>query len=430
MGRLNLQTWTRLARLDLQTLCVKIGNAALAQIRNWPESGEGRQVKEETEKIMVLLDRTHSRKDILHSFEILDQVMTKLKKIETNRFFQSHISEKMFVDRAGKTISFGQSIRDSVTSFDTVSAHRPARVTSTQSERREAPPKKDTEGNEPKQLSEIVPPQQEAPLQFEVSDGKLRVRPQKPKPDNHDLHNIKSAKLALEEGVERLLASLSESNCDPRLLQAIEEIENTIRSETDVIKLGIANVTCEYLFHEFAQELPAVAAAQFRGLNTAIGMYVSQFPEWHRFTENAASVEFTDQDINQIYRSGANMLPELRAKKGLVDPEVPRSLELILEALKNPGKSRRRAVFGAIRTLENLFAKIFEEFGGLFQAVSQGGRAGVKYVATASTAALLGSAVLNASDVAPTLERVLDVKWLRHASDSLKDALSDSGPKV
>jgi hypothetical protein len=427
MGSLNLQTWTRVARLDLQTLCVNIGNAALAQLKYWPESGEGRQVKEATEEIMILLDGTHSRRDILHSFGVLDQVMARLREIEANLFFQSYISEKTFVDRGGRETSYGRAVRDSVTSFDAVSAHRPARAPSAQSEGREAPPKQDRLGNEPKQLSEIVPPQQEAPLQFEVSGGKLRIRPQKLKPNKSDLQNIRSAKLALEEGIERLIKSLSESNCDPRLLQAMGEVEQTVKAETDVIKLGIANLTCEYLFNEFAEELSAVAAAQFKGLHTAIGMYVSQFPQWHRFTENSASVEFTAQDINQIYRSGAKMLPELRAKNGLVDPEVPKSLELILEALKNPGKSRRRAVFGAIRTLENLFAKIFEEFGGLFQAASQGTRAGIKYVTTAASAALLGSAVLSASDVAPTFERVLDVKWLRHASDMLREMLLDSG---
>lgn len=430
MDSLNLQTWTRLARLDLQTLCVNIGNAALSQLKNWPGSGEGRQIKEATEQIMILLDGTHSRRDILHSFDVLDQVMAKLKQIEANRFFQSYISERTFTDRAGRTNSFGRALRDSVTGFDTVSAQRPARVTSAQSERREAPPIQEPRGNDSKQLGEIVPPQQDAPLQFEVVDGKLRVRPQKPRPHKNDVKNIRSARLAIEDGVERLLVYLSESNCDHRLLCAIGEIGQIVQSETDVIKLGIANLTCEYLFDEFAEELPAVASAQFKGLYTAIGMYVSQFPEWRRFTENAASVEFTVQDVNQIYRSGANMLSELRVNKGLVDPEVPRSLELILEALKNPGKSRRRAVFGAIRTLENLFAKIFEEFGGLFEAVSQGSRTGVKYVATAATVALLGSAVLNASSIAPTLERVLDVRWLRHASDILKDVLSNPGSKA
>ena len=176
----------------------------------------------------------------------------------------------------------------------------------------------------------------------------------------------------------------------------------------------------------FADQLPDVAAARFLGFSMGIGLYVGQFPEWHRFIENAASANFEKSDMEVAYDVGRSLLPALRDAKGLVDPEVPKSIELILEALRNPKLSAKRALYGAVKTLENLLATVFKEVSGLLRAMSDGVQGGIKKAVVALVATgLLCAAAHTAVQLSPTAERVANANWLKTAGDIVKSALSE-----
>lgn len=74
----------------------------------------------------------------------------------------------------------------------------------------------------------------------------------------------------MEDSAKALLVALSESNCDPRLIEAVEEIQKIVVSGADVIRLGLVNFTCDHLFIRFAEEIPDVAAARFQGFSMGI----------------------------------------------------------------------------------------------------------------------------------------------------------------
>lgn len=430
MRRMNLYTWTRITRLNLAHLSVGIGNAALEELSNWPKTGEGRLVKSESEKINRLLEFTHDKTDIIYQIEHLEKIVGIFQEISDNTFFKKHIAGKKYHDRLGGKTSFRSAVSDAISSFHEFSkANKPKRRKITVEIQNPKAP------NDPRfiefnsedvdKLQEITPKQKSAPLQFQFQDGVLKIKQQSATGNSsEDRENIGYARAALESDANDLMHVLLESNCDPRLIKTVEDIHKTISSSSDVIKLGLIRFTCDSLFTRYSDEIPDIASARFLSLTTGLGMYVAQFPEWQRFVENAAELPVAENDLQEVYRIGQSLLPNLRDAKDLVDPEVPRSLLLILEALQNPKLSSKRALFGAIRSLENLLATIFSEFAKLVGSVSEGARSGIK----AGTSALIASSLLImaatwASQLSPIAERTIKARWMKQAAELVQKAL-------
>ncbi|MGN7932916.1 hypothetical protein [Sphingopyxis sp. 22461] len=430
---LKLHTWTRVTRIELQNLAVNIGKAAIADINNWPDSGEGRAVKAATERMMRLLDSTLDRSGLDYAFGNLHEVVHELKGIEANSYFRNRISRQRHVEKGGGVRPFDEIVADQIARFNRfVQDNRPTLdndlgKSEPISDDRSPPTVRRARAGAVEELSRITPGQQAGPLQFEIRDGVLRIKEQTAFAVPEDRDNVAHARRALEDSADALLVALSESNCDPRLIEAVEEIQKIIVSGADVIRLGLVNFTCDHLFIRFAEEIPDVAAARFQGFSMGIGLYVAQFPEWLRFTENAAKADVEADDVNRTLAVGHALIPELRSATGLIDPQVPKSIELILEALRNPNQSSRRALYGAIRTLENLFAKIFAGFGGIIGSVSDGVNAGTKRATSiiVTTGLLVGAAHLAAS-LSPTAERVVKANWLKHAAELVKNGLKEA----
>ena len=422
MASVNIQTWARVTRIDLQHLSIGLGNAVVADRLNWPSSGEGRQVKAATERATRMLEATFDR-DIQHVFDTLADVAVILNTIHASNYFQTNISNRPYTNRAGEVLPFSNALEGTVKRIGDFAErnrpqklHRPSQVMPADSALSK------TDGVVTQKTSvilrSITPAQQDGPLQFVARNGVLQLKSQSSKPDPLDLKNIRSARLALKESSTALLQSMLESNCDPRLIEAVKEIDSIMQSKADVIRLGLVNLSCDQLFERFQDEIPDIAISRFKGLGMAIRLYVAQFPEWQRFTENAARSDFDPVDVQKTYDLGKQLLPKLKAAPSLVDPKVPKSIELVLEALQTPDKSGRRALYGAVRTLENLLARIFTECAGLLDATFKGIRGGVTKGATVAVAtALLLAAAHTAGLLSPTAERVLKATWMKQAAD-------------
>ena len=431
MPRKNPQTWARLTRFDLAHLSNKIGNAALASLKFWPATGEGRQVKALTEEIMRVLDRTFDRTDLHHTFDNLEDAIKLFKTVQNNTFFENFIARTQYEDRKGRKELFSEALDSTIrNSRDYIAANRPLRVVSLHpSKKVEAPSATSTPttNDDPwERLDEITPSQQSGPLQFEFRSGVLYIKPQLSRALQENQGSISKAKASLGQDASELVSILRETNVDRRLVEVLTEVEQVIASGADVIRLGLINLTCEQLFSKFADQLPDVAAARLLGFSTGIGLYVGQFSEWHQFIENAAGASFNKSDVEIAYRVGRSLLPALRDAKGLVDPEVPKSVELILEALKDPKLFAKRALYGAVKTLENLLATVFKEVCALLRATSEGMQGGIKKAATAIIATgLLYAAAHTAIQLSPTAERVAKASWLKTAGDIVEKALNE-----
>ncbi|CAH0353744.1 hypothetical protein [Sphingobium sp. CECT 9361] len=414
--------------VELQHLANGLGNAALKTIKFWPENGEGRNVKAGAERMSSMLDATHDRSGLEFHIDHLELVVSELRVLQSNAFFQKHVAPQFYVDRKGRKSPFGQVLSDKVADFDNfVSINRPLFKSpreATAYSLTPLPVQRDPNEDLPNALKDLTPGQQPGPLQFEFRGGLLRLKQQLATPSDADAKNVASARSALNADVATLLACLFETNCDPRLVSAVEEIQSVLSSDADIIRIGLMSLTCDHLFVRFSEELSEIAAARFAGFSMGINLYIGQFPEWHQFTENAARTEYTSTDIKRTYEIGKELVSELQVNS-LVDPEVPRSIELILEALHHPMKSGQRALFGVVRSLENLFAKIFSEIVATYVAMADGARSGLKTAAKVLVfTSLLTLAVNGATQLSPTAERVLKTSWLKTAADLVKDGLN------
>lgn len=427
MALVNLQTWTRITRIDLAHLAVAIGNVTLENLRLWPSTGEGREIKANSEKISRLLESTHDKKDIASQFDHLERIISLFEIIKENKFFRSHLSRKKYTSRYGQKITFDYAISESISKFVSFSNLNRPNQSGNHTAASTSYYSGVTQVDEGAiaDLERLTPKQKNAPLQFEFSDGYLRLKPQisnaKTKKDEI---NVISARQSLNLDVQSLILTLNESNSDPRLIVALEEISQVIASNCDVIKLGFLSFTCDSLFVRFSEQLSDIASARFLALSTGLGMYVAQFSQWREFVENASESNVQDSDLDNAYDIGVEMIPALKNARDLVDPEVPKSIQLLLEATKNPKLSRNRALYGMIRTLENLFSVIFSEFAKTYAAASDGARTGLKHAATALVASsLLVIAAGAAAQLSPIAERTLKAKWMKQAAELVEKAI-------
>lgn len=279
-------------------------------------------------------------------------------------------------------------------------------------------------------LETIVPGQKEAPAQFEFSDGILRIRHSSAAPESDVASSAKAARESLLEAGRDLIQTLQATNCDRRAVETIEKLQDKLRSQQDIVSLGIANIGCEMLCAALAKELPDAVHAMMRAYNTGIGMYVAQFPEWAKFAENAAAVDLTGADIVRVRIETEKIVANLKAVGATVDPEVPRTIALLVELIKDPAKATKRAVFAVVRTIENLVAKIYEHGGGLLEALLSGAKEGVKEGAKwaakkAIIVALLSLAVEASGGIAPIAGKLSDTAWMKTATEIVVKKLGE-----
>ncbi|MCW2389922.1 hypothetical protein M2333_002968 [Sphingobium sp. B11D3B] len=323
--------------------------------------------------------------------------------------------------------TLGELVTSFILEFDEfVSAHRPQRLLQADHVHSKMPAVPDT-GDLGRKLIEITPDQQLGPLKFQFLDGWVRIKHEKSHPSDQDLRNVKLAQRALATEGALLVEQLEDSNCDRRLVEIIRDVNGKIADEVDVIALGIVNLSCVQMAARFENELPDVISARLDGFSAGVGLFVGQYPAWQRFVENAASTDGDLLDVKSIYKAGSALIPHLKASTELVDPEVPRSIEWILEAISNPRASSKRALFGAIRTLENLLALIFTEFAALLGSASAGVKTGTRRaIATIAGGALLLAAATTATNISPAAGRIAKIDWLEKAAKIVKRGLNDA----
>lgn len=203
-------------------------------------------------------------------------------------------------------------------------------------------------------LQRLVPVQKLAPVQFEFRDEKLAVQHTPARAAAEDASNAHSARLALVEQGNRLVQDLKQTNCDRRFLDNIQELQTKLETIEDIIQLGIVNQRCEELRKQFEAELPDVVAAGLRSHLSSVGMYLAQFPDWLRFTENAATVELDEADIRRSKEVANEIVLRFERMPESVDAEVPKTIKLINDAIADPRNTSRRAAYALLVTLENL----------------------------------------------------------------------------
>ena len=265
-------------------------------------------------------------------------------------------------------------------------------------------------------LQKIVPVQQAAPAQFEVRNSKVVVVHANKPPQDTDLGNAAAALDHLKTAGENLVQSLLNSNCDGRLLTSVQDLRSQLASNENIVKLGLANLASETMCDEFRAELPDAIAAMFRSFTTAISQYVAQFPDWQRFTQNAIEIQLDSANVDELAVAADSVLAAIGEAPELSDPEVPKTLKLIKELLKDPKLSLRRGAFAVIKTLENFVSAICSYASKFVSETMEKSLAPLSTVASRTIVGLLSLAIIGASGVGPAAAAV-GIPWVQKAGE-------------
>lgn len=421
-----LETWRRITRLELQHLCSELSAAAMATIDLWPQTGEGRAIKAACERAVQALEHVNAR-DIRDGFEGLGEIVNDLRAAMTSSFFTEHLAQRKLRSGKWKGSELGVVAERVLSGVSTHIAknvrylpHRTVAVAP-------AAPRVAEPATRDDLLSRITPSQQIGPVQFEVRNGKLRVRSQTSLVGERNPSGAEHARRQLVADASWLIDNLHQSNVDRRAVAILEDMHDHLSRSQNIVRVGITNLACEQVVSVIEEMAATLVIARMKAFSVGVALYISQFDEWHRFVDSAADHDLRIGDARRAYKVGRKLVGELKAKETLADPEVPRSIELLLKAVATPDRASKRAVFALIRTIENFIAKVFSEFGGVLGATSEGLRTGVKKgVTVAAAVAALGIAATAATEIAPTAQHVLKSDWLKKAAEIVREGLKEA----
>lgn len=150
------------------------------------------------------------------------------------------------------------------------------------------------------QLRSIIPAQKIAPAQFEIRNDRLTVKKHISDAQEVDAAGIASARSQLQVNGDKIIEELERSNCDRRLLTNIQHLQAQLIDETDAIKIGLTNLSCEFMCTAFDHELPSAVSSMLKAHTRGVQLFVGQFPEWNRFLENAATAHLESADVDAL----------------------------------------------------------------------------------------------------------------------------------
>lgn len=209
------------------------------------------------------------------------------------------------------------------------------------------------------QLKRIVPDQKIAPIQFDIVDGKLSVAKQTSEVNSETRLPADSAQADLVARGSLIIQELVRSNCDRRLLEQFSDLQERLNSRDNIIQLGLANIASGLVAKSYDDELPAAVSAMIQAQNIGISMYVAQFPDWVKFSENASSANINNSDAINVGHVLSDLIDDLRKNPEISTPQVPDSLIYLREIFTSPSGSAKRITFAVIRTMENFVSRIF-----------------------------------------------------------------------
>jgi len=274
-------------------------------------------------------------------------------------------------------------------------------------------------------LRDVLPQEQNvAPVRFSVSNHRLVIAPQPALAEPEDANTVISARRELLEQAQRIMEQLRRSNCDHRLLASVEYLKNGLESDTDIIRLGLSNIACEAMRQQFENELPSAVAAMLVAQATGVSLYVAQFPEWHRFTENAALSEVSAADAPRVARALTEILNRLSSQPEVADEDVPRTLLWLRAFVDDPQKTSKRAVYAVWRSIENLVIAVFNYGVGVLEKTAA--KTSDKISSAASrviVVALMGAALAGAVTLSPIAGKIPGSAWIAKAVDAIRSGV-------
>ncbi len=406
----NPQTYVRLKRIELRQLANGIGNLVLSRLTQWPASGEGRDLKAKTENISRRLSDTQAIGDLQRALKDLSASLADFKYIQTSSFFRSTLATARLDLAPDRWTPLGNHLAGVINNTERGVAELLAALPS--------PP----DGLD--KLEKIIPDQGIAPLTYEVINGVLRIRHKAALTDAADRRNTEAARDELLDQGFKLTEALHQSNLDARFIDALADMQVRLADRQDVVRLGMYAITFQLMVEAVSHEMPELFVVPLKGYSIGVGMYVAQHPDWIKFSENSAAIEFSADKVRDVYQAGVTLVKELRSMQNAVDPEVPKSLAFLLGAIEDPRRAVKKTVYAAITSISNLVITVIKGFGGIVKAAYGGATGGVKIAASGIVASsILLAAGHVATKISPAAGHVLQTSWLKEAGELIVNSV-------
>jgi len=274
-------------------------------------------------------------------------------------------------------------------------------------------------------LREIAPDQKPSPLQFAIENGRLAVLKQPAIAEEQDNENVRAAREALMEAGEALIEGLERSNSDPRLLDSLRKVQQRLESQSDVIQLGLANLACRAMCAMFESELSDAHRALMIGHTQGVAMYVGQFPDWQRFSDNASEAELDVDDVQRIADTAKAIVSDLENNPEIAEAEVPRTIVWLQQLVNDPKTTSKRAAFALMRTIENLVAQTIRHSVDLIDQTVDKTKGKLSGAASVLITGFLIVALSGALGLSPLTGKLGEVAWMKTAADLVKSQLQD-----
>jgi hypothetical protein len=270
-------------------------------------------------------------------------------------------------------------------------------------------------------LLNIVPQQKVAPAKFGIERNKIVIVPQRHVVPEDDRAAAEAARAHLHKSGEGIVEALTSSNCDRRLVEAMRDLQTALETSGNIIELGLTNLSFEAICGAAQEELPDAVCGMLKGQTAAIGMFVAQFPEWQKFSENAGSVELSAADVEEIDRAASQIIAKIEGKPEVADEEVPKTIRAIRSLIADPSKTVRKAAFALLRTVENFVATALS-YGANFIGKTASKTSDELSTAAAKTAAaiLVAAAVAGASQMTGVTGRIVETGWMKNALEIVR----------
>ncbi|WP_156395748.1 hypothetical protein [Bosea sp. Leaf344] len=278
------------------------------------------------------------------------------------------------------------------------------------------------------EIKKIVPEQQIAPVQFEIVNGKIAVSSKPPKSLAEDRDNIAASLEYIQGSGQRLIENLANSNCDKRLLDTVRELQSQLIEGGNVVKIGLTNMACSMMGEKFDAELPEAVAAMFSSYNSAVSLYVAQFPEWEQFSQKAALTALDQSDVTTVDEAAISVVSELAKNPAVAEPEVPETIEFVRQFLNSPGKSSKRAAFAMIRTIENLISVILRHSADLVNKTIDKTKERLAQAGTLVIMSYLTIALAGATGIGPAATKA-GAPWVQQVIEIVQKQIEKVGQK-
>ncbi|MGV8831554.1 MAG: hypothetical protein ACOH2N_06220 [Devosia sp.] len=267
-----------------------------------------------------------------------------------------------------------------------------------------------------RRLGSFLPEQKVSPIQFDIRDGRLAVANVSSTPAAVSAELVAPARSELLVRGESLITQLKGSNCDPRLLKEVQQLQDSLSAQKNVIQIGLSALSCGLLHQTFQSELPDAISALLRSHTVGINMYLQQFPDWTLFSRSSESVVVDALDAAKLAKSLDLVILVTSDEPKISSPEVPETLKYLRLLLGDPAQASSKAILATIRTLENLAIKVFSYGTQLVDKTITKSIEGLSSTAAKIiVASFLGLGVGAASGLIPVAPSVEGLGWVRDA---------------